>query len=190
MNADYRRDYPWIWEREAASSPLLAYEACARRLRKAGYRLREAQPPPASGQAKEFSGSFVAVRDAVRNARRRRTGKIALLLGVAMTLALFVMMAEEIGAERNIISAPLLAAVVLGGFGMSRMAEPEQRLRKLVEVSVAGASGGGARIAARGGAGPAFGDDWVEEWGGEQDFADVEEALADAGAPAATEAQR
>ena len=189
MNADYHRSYPWTWERETASPPLTVYEECARRLRRAGFRLRDAQPPEASAQGEEFSGRFVATRDVVLNSRRRRTGKIALALGVGMTLALFVMIAEDIGAERGIISAPLLAAVVLGGIGMSRLAEPEQRLRKLLEVSVSGSPEGGARVAARGGAGPAFGDDWVEEWADRQDFADEEAALAGA-APAATEAQR
>ncbi len=189
MNADYHRNYPWTWEREMASPPSSVYEECARRLRRAGYRLRDAQPPEASAQGDDFSGRFVATRDVVLNAGRRRVGKVALALGVGLTLVLFVMIAEDIGAERGIISAPLLAAVVLGGFGMSRMAEPEQRLRKLLEVSVFGSPGGAARVVACGGAGPAFGDDWVEEWAGGQDFADEETALAGA-APTATEAQR
>ena len=189
MNADYHRNYPWTWERETPSSPLTVYEDCARRLRRAGYRLRDAQPPEASAEGGEFNGRFVAARDVVLNAGRRRIGKVALALGVGLTLVLFVMIAEDIGADRAIISAPLLAAVVLGGFGMSRMAEPEQRSRKLLEVNVSGLPGGGARLAASGGAGPAFGDDWVEEWAGRQDFTDEEAALAGA-APTATEAQR
>ncbi len=190
MNADYRRDYPWEWGRETSSPPLLVYDECARRLRGVGYRLRAAQAPDDARGGEEVAGRFVAVRDVVLNARRRRVGKIALWLGLAMTFALFVMIAEDIGAERGIISAPLLAAVVLGGFGMSRLAEPEQRSRKLVEVSVTGALGGGARIAAKGGAGRAFGDDWVEEWSDEQDFSLEAAALKSAGAPEAAETRR
>ncbi len=189
MNADYERSYPWTWEQEVASPATQAYEEAAQCLRGAGFRLREAQPPEAAAEPERFDGKFMAKRDVVLDARKRRTGKIALGVGVALTVILLIMLAEDIGAERGIISTPLLVAVILGGFGMNRLREPEQRVRKLIEVSVTDAPGGGARLIARGGSGPAFGDDWVEQWTDEQDFEDEEAALANVGAPLATEAQ-
>ncbi len=189
MNADYERSYPWTWEREVASPAAQVYEETAQRLRGAGFSLRDAQPPEAAAEAERFDGKFMAKRDVVLDARKRRVGKIAFGVGVVLTIVLLIMLAEGIGAERGIISTPLLVAVILGGFGMNRLREPEQRVRKLIEVSVMGAVGGGARLIARGGSGPAFGDDWVEQWADEQDFEDEEAVLTGVGARLATEAQ-
>ena len=187
---DYVRSYPWTWERGFASAPPRAYEESARVLRRAGYRVRGALPPGAAAQPERFDGRFTAVRDVSVNAGRRRVGKIALALGALLTLVLLVLIAEDIATERNVISAPLLFAVVLGGFGMERLRDPEGRIRKLIEVRVTGGPDGQARVAVQGGAGPAFGDDWVEQWAAEQDFAAEEAALAASGPPATTEAPR
>ena len=49
--------------------------------------------------------------------------------GVVLTIVLLVMLAEDIGAERSIVSLPLLIAVLLGGMGLNRLRDPALRIR-------------------------------------------------------------
>ena len=178
MSEDYRSAYPWTREWTVASPASAVYDETRERLRGAGFTLCAERTPEVAVGGAAFEGTFAARRDVVLDARRRRTGKIMLGLGIGLTVVLLVMLAEGIGAERSIVSAPLLVAVILGGLGMERLRNPERRVRRLIEVRVAGTPDGGALLTAKGGLGPAFGGDWVSEWSEEQDLS-AEAAILD-----------
>lgn len=189
MSEDYRNDYPWTRELTVESPAADVYGEVRERLRGAGFTLLTERAPEAEPGAAAFEGAFTAKRDIVLDARRRRTGKIMLGFGIGLTVVLLVMLAEGIGAERSIVSPLLLVAVILGGLGMERLRNPEQRVRRLLEVRVTSAPDGGALIAAKGGLGPAFGGDWVSVWSEEQDLSAEAAFLDGLGATAGSRAR-
>lgn len=124
-----------------------AREACelARlRLEARGYRLNGAVEENEDGCCR-----VVMDHERTLGARQRRIGKLMLVVAVALTLVLLVMMAREIGG-REIVSVPLLVAVLLGGFGMNRLRTPLRSEHRTMDVSVTVMPDGCCCVLARG----------------------------------------
>ena len=119
-------------------------EAAQARLSERGYRLAEPVEQDEEGNCR-----MTMSHERTLGARQRNQGKLMLVVAVALTLVLLVMMAREIGG-REIVSVPLLAAVLLGGIGMNRLRVPLRHERRTMEVTVSPATDGGCRVVAKG----------------------------------------
>lgn len=135
-----------VWDEFPMDVPVdEAFEISQQRLWKMGYRPIELVTGNEDGSCR-----VVASLDRSPAVRRRRDGKIMLASAVALTLALLVMMAREIGGDGMAVSIPLLAAVLLGGLGMNRLREPLRPEHKVMEVTVIPTQEGHCRVLIKG----------------------------------------
>lgn len=141
-------EYPWEEVRELNSSPAAVLQHLVEQFRKRKYELIDSLP--AGTFASNFEGRFYACREIDLTSKKRRNGKIMLSIAIFLTLGIFVMLAEDIWAERGIISTPLLGVVILGGLGLSRLGIPVQKRREVLEVTVQGSGQGQSRVTLRG----------------------------------------
>ncbi len=131
----------WTMDVEASVGSSIAQD----RLTARGYRLVEPVKESDDGVY-----TMLARLDDIADGAKRTNGKLMLAAAVGITLVLLVMMAESIGGERTVVPPLLLAAVVLGGMGLSRLREPARRRRKLMEVTISPMPDGGCRVLAKG----------------------------------------
>ena len=133
----------WVHDEPTPS----AFETVQAHLKHRGYRVHELEN-------EDGRYRILASRESLLGARKRRTGKLMLAGGVVLTIVLLVMLAEDIGAERSIVSLPLLIAVLLGGMGLNRLRDPALRIRNLLEVQISPMADGRSHVLTKGASGP------------------------------------
>ena len=137
-----------LWSEWVHDEPTpAAFETVQAHLKHRGYRVHESEN-------EDGRYRILASRESLLGARKRRTGKLMLAGGVVLTIVLLVMLAEDIGAERSIVSLPLLIAVLLGGMGLNRLRDPALRIRNLLEVHISPMADGRSHVLTKGASGP------------------------------------
>lgn len=159
------KEFPVRFEREVrADSPEQVYHAVAALFQHDGYDIRDAEqtPPRAAGG---FRGGFRAIRDTVLDADKRRQGYMMLAGAAALTVVMLAVYALEITTNRFVASAPLLPIVLLGGWGLGRLREPAQRVRRIVDTRFGpSAQADSLHLVFQAGVGKAEGQDGVSGW--------------------------
>ncbi len=152
---------PRAWERAfRVGTPQPFFQAVADLLRSRGYDVEETEPPTAEADAANFRGGLRGVSETAINARRRKQGKLLLAAAVAAMLVMLALLTQGY-QERSVMSPPLVAIVVLGGMGLSRLRDPARSMRRIVDVLLEGDSGD-MRLSVQAGAGETEGDGMIE----------------------------
>lgn len=151
MGSQFPEKYPWKESRVIKAPAIKIYKHLVSRLDNHKYELIDALPLDV--EAADFEGRFIAKRDIDITSVKRRNGKIMLFAAIVGTIGLFVMLAEDIWADRAIISTPLLGVVVLGGLGLNRLNIPVRKKREVMEFLIQGKTNGSTNVTVKGASG-------------------------------------
>ena len=175
MANQYPKEYPWVESKVLKAPAVKVFNHLVERLNDKKYELIDSLP--ADLEASDFESRFIATREIDITSIKRRNGKIMLFAAIVSTFGLFVMLAEDIWAERGIISTPLLAVVVLGGLGLNRLNIPVRKKREIMEFFVQGKSGSSTTITVKGASGISVSSQDPDVWTNEIDNLPILEYL-------------
>lgn len=146
------------------TNPSALYSRVETLLSDHGFAVQQTEPPLAGMASAEFRGGLRGERDAVLDLRRRKIGKALVIGGAVMTvLTLWVMVTGE--RPYWVYDWLLTIEVLMGGFGLMQLRNPEDRRRTVVEIALTGEPDG-LRVAVQEGVGKVEGDaifDWFDD---------------------------
>jgi hypothetical protein len=155
---------PVRWARDVQGDPERLLGAFASWLAERGYRVDAGRPlSPESGGA--LAGGLRGVRDTEVYDRSRTLGRRIAVAGVGLAVVSLLLMMGGV-QSRALLSPLMLASVVLIGYGLNRLREPAKHRLRVVDVALAGATGG-LTMTVREGVGESDGDGTVDWLGGE-----------------------